>query len=125
MMQTKKAPGGAGTFLRFAWQQLRNRTAVRVGLDGSPAFSQTAPTLRTGTQEAGIDVETLTVSAREVGWHGSGIRLRSGQHFRVFADGAVWISKLFSVGASPATALWLRLGSAGPIHKMHRGGSFD
>lgn len=117
MTQPKKAPGGTSTFLRFAWQQLSNRKAIRGGFAGLPDFAAIAPKLRAMTQDA-PQVATLTVSATDAGWRAAGVNLSKGQAFTVYADGAVWLSKPFLVGAAPVTALWLRIGKAGPLRKM-------
>lgn len=123
MTPVKKAPGGAGTFLRFAWQQLRSRKALAEGFAGLANFAELAPALRGLDKTLAPQVATLSVAATDAGWRASGLKLRKGQSFTVFADGAVWISKPMSVGATPVTALWLRLGAVGPIRKMRANAS--
>ncbi len=117
MTQTKKAPGGGATFLRFAWQQLRNRKKLRQGFAGLKEFSSIARSL--GDLPHGAPQMTnLTVLASDAGWRTTGTSLRKGQKFTLYADGTVWISKPMSVGATPKTALWLRLAGSRPLHKM-------
>jgi len=122
MTPTRKTPGGAGTFLRFAWQQLRNRKAIRESFNGLPNFAGIAPALR-ALPKGAPQVATLTVPATDAGWRRAGLTLRKGQSFSVFADGAVWISQPMSVGASAVTALWLRIAKTAPLRKMRANAS--
>lgn len=112
MSQTKKAPGGAGTFLRFAWQQLRDRTALQSTFQRSRADEAKVRQLR-----ARPNARVVTLTATDP-WTTAGISLKKGRKFSVAADGTVWISKPLSVGATPATALWLRIGKRAPIRKI-------
>ena len=117
MSQIRRAPGGAVTFARFAWQQLRNRKELRQGFAGLKEFGAVAQSLRElphGTPQ----VATLTVPATDADWRKTGVVVRKGQKFTVYADGTVWISEPMSVGATPKTALWIRLAASRPLHKM-------
>ncbi|MBI1213814.1 MAG: DUF3047 domain-containing protein [Alphaproteobacteria bacterium] len=112
MSQIKKAPSGAGTFLRFAWQQLANRKAIQETFGNASSTDALAQRLRSDP-----NTRTLKLSATD-SWTRSGLILSKGEHFSVYADGAVWISKPLSVGATPVTALWLRIGNQAPIQKI-------
>jgi hypothetical protein len=126
MTQTKKAPGGTGTFLRFAWQQLRDRTHLRSTFHARPIDKIAAQLRAMSPQTSAPEVAELTLSAKDTGWRATGIDLQKGQNFTVFAHGVIWISKALSVGALPATALWLRIGGRGPLRKMmQETSSFD
>ncbi len=123
MTPTKKAPGGGSTFLRFAWQQLRARKTARGSFPALPNFAAIAPALRGMPPDAAPQVAVLTLLPADPGWRASGVIVRKGQSLTVFADGAVWISKPLSVGASPLTALWLRIAKTAPLRKMHASAS--
>jgi hypothetical protein len=120
MSMVKKAPGAAGTFLRFAWQQLRHRKALQHSFTGLRSIAADAGRLRALHDPPRV-VE-LRLDVRDM-WRPTGITLTKGQVFTVLAGGTVWISKPLSIGASPATALWSRIGKPGPMHKMLSSGT--
>jgi hypothetical protein len=115
MSEVRQAPGGGGTVLRFAWQQLTKRGAA---LPALPSFASLAPALRLLPGETVSRVVELDLLATDQGWRSSGVTVRRGQGFTLFADGAVWIAKALGVGAGPGTALWVRIGGRAPIRKM-------
>jgi hypothetical protein len=119
MSQTKKAPGGAVTLLRFAWQQLANRLAIRKTFGNIDALGF-AERLR--KEEDPPQVATLQLVGSDP-WTAAGVTLKKGQIFSVLADGAVWLSKPLSVGVAAKTALWCRIGKRGPLRKMISAGS--
>ena len=114
MTQVKKAPGGGGTFLRFALQQLRNRKALQGTFRATSDFDKLEQQFRA---DPNAQLATLKIVATDP-WTSAGLALKLGTPFTVYAKGAVWISKPLSVGASPRTALWLRIGKGAPIRKM-------
>jgi hypothetical protein len=120
MTQTKKAPGGAATFLRFAWQQLRHRSALQASFAGLCDVASDAERLRALQDPPRVSALRLTAADP---WTSSVITLTKGQTFTVLAGGTVWIAKPLSVGATPGTALWLRIGKRGPLRKMLASGT--
>jgi len=114
--EVRKAPGGGGTFLRFAWQQLTKRGAS--AFPSLPSYASIAPALRLLPGETLSRVVELDLLATDQGWRSSGVTVRRAQGFTMFADGAVWIAKALGVGAAPGTALWVRIGGRAPIRKM-------
>jgi len=121
MTQAKKAPGGAGTFLRFAWQQLTGGTRLRESFAGLANFANIEAALRRLPDAERPQIASLAVGATDAGWRRTGVSLRAGQSFSIFADGTIWISKAMSVGATPGTALWLRIAGKAPLNKMQGG----
>src|SRR5262245_31515993 len=115
MSEVKKAPGGGGTFLRFAWQQLTGGSRSFPALKN---FASLAPALKLLPGESTPRVVELELAASDAGWRSSGLTVKQGQGFTVFANGAVWIAKALGVGAGPQTALWLRIGKAAPLKKV-------
>jgi hypothetical protein len=123
---TKRAPGQLGTLLRFAWQQLFGAKAADRKIAPVPNFAALMPVLMILPEAARPRLASLTLAARHNDWRGTGLTLKRGEAFSVFADGAVWISKFLGVGAEPKLALWLRLAARGPIRKMPgNAGSFQ
>lgn len=123
---TKSPPGPLGTLLRFAWQQLAGSKTPDKKIVPVPNFAGLAPALETLPEAVRPRLAGLTLSARHNDWRGTGLTLKRGEAFTVFADGAVWISKLLGIGAEPKLALWLRLAARGPIRKMPgNAGSFQ
>lgn len=115
MSAMRTAPGGGGTFLRFAWQQLTKRGAALAAL---PSYASLAPALRLLPGETVSRIVEIDLLATDQGWRSSGVTVRRGQGFTLFADGAVWIAKALGVGAGPGTVLWLRIAGRAPIRKM-------
>lgn len=118
MADTKKAPGGGGVFLRFAWQQFTSAKRIKQSYAAIERFDAIAPALLQLPPGVAPQVSNLRVSASDEGWVSANQTLRRGQSFSVFANGAVWIAKALSVGADPVTALWLRIGGRAPVKKI-------
>jgi hypothetical protein len=114
----KKAPPALPTFARFAWRQFTQAGEIRKSFPALKSFAAIAPALRLLPAESGPRVVELDLLASDAGWRSSGLTVKRGQGITVFADGAVWIAKALGVGATPATAMWLRIGGMGPLSKM-------
>jgi len=114
----KRAPGQLGTLLRFAWQQFAGAKAPDRKITPVANFDGLAPALAALPESIRPRLASVTAAARNNDWRGTGMAVKRGESFSVFADGAVWISRLLGVGAEPKLALWLRIARTGPIRKM-------
>ncbi|MDE2352896.1 MAG: hypothetical protein KGL66_13480, partial [Alphaproteobacteria bacterium] len=123
---TKSPPGQLGTLLRFAWQQFAGAKAADSKIAPAAKFAALAPALMILPEAVRPRLVSLTLTARHNDWRPTGMTLKRGEAFTVFADGAVWISKLLGLGAEPKLALWLRLAGMGPLRKLpDNAGSFE
>lgn len=88
----------AGTFGSFALQQRRERSRIIAEL---------------GTAGTGVRLD-----GSETAWTDSGVRVTTGETFRVAATGAVWLSAPLALGFEPRTALWVRIGGTARIARL-------
>ena len=89
-VRPRNALARAGTFSRFIAQQRRERPRIGAEL---------------GTPGAGVRLD-----GSETAWTDSGVRVTTGETFRVAATGAAWLSAPLALGFEPRTALWVRIG---------------
>ena len=110
--------GRLGTFLRFTWQQVLRRSEVRRSFPALPSYAAIAPALKLLPAESISRVAVLDLEGSDAGWRSTGLTVARGQSFTVFADGVVWLAAALSIGASPATAVWVRIGARAPVRKL-------
>ncbi len=123
---TKSPPGQLGTLLRFAWQQFAGARAPDKAIAPVAKFAALGPALMILPEAVRPRLVSLTLTVRHNDWRTTSITVKRGEAFTVFADGAVWISKLLGLGAEPKLALWLRLAGRRPLRKMpDNAGSFE
>ena len=123
---TKSPPGQLGTLLRFAWQQFAGAKAADSKIAPAAKFAALMPALMILPEAARPRLVSLTLTTRHNDWRPTGMTVKRGEAFSVFADGAVWISRLLGLGAEPKLALWLRIAGRGPLRKLpDNAGSFE
>ena len=94
------------TFARFAVQQLAQKRRVMAEI----ARLEAAP--------FAFEAPTLTLSASELDWRGTGVIVKTDDRFGVSARGAIWLSRPMSVVMEPKSALWVRIKGSGRIAKI-------
>ena len=90
----------AGTFARFVRQQRR-------------AVSDLASSLTPPDPNA-----PLLIDGSEQDWTASGLRVSSGDRFRISASGHSWLAKGLGLVFDPSSGLFVRIGGKGPIHRI-------
>ncbi len=89
-----------GSFLKFARGQRRNAGRIAAELSR-------------------LDPEALALDGGETDWRDSRFVAKSGENFQVSVSGHLWLAKPLALGFDADQVIWLRIGGAGPIRKVH------
>ncbi|MGK2740166.1 DUF3047 domain-containing protein [Tepidicaulis sp. LMO-SS28] len=108
----------AGLLARLAGRGLKRRLNGGTDPQKEAAAFTDAFTAAMAKAEPGLAAWALCEALGEAAdWVDTGIDLKPGQPFSLFAAGAVWLAKPLDLRFGPQTGLWFRVGE-GPVRKM-------